>query len=113
MKYLALIAKDDHSLRVKAQKEKSRYLSHIKQAQKEGVMVCIGDSLRAGNCRVGTESWGQQFGLSPKEHYRPNYLLKLAPKDKRVALVVAQAIRRHRMEMERGYGIVSEHYNKD
>lgn len=90
-------------------KEKQR-LAMIERAEKEGCHVCMRDSLKAGNCAAGSESWARRHGLDPKRHYSPSQILSQANGDaSRVALVVAVALRRHQAEMERGYAELSDH----
>lgn len=82
----------------------------LRRAEHEGCMVCLLDSLRAGNCAAGTRSWASAHGLDSRQHYSPSQVLALANGQRqRVALVVAVALRRHRTEMERGYSLVIEH----
>jgi hypothetical protein len=83
--------------------------SLLKQAEREGCMVCLADSIRAGNCFVGSHSWATRFGLDPAQHYRPSEILAKADADRRVMLVVAVAVKRHTEEMRRGYALLSEH----
>ncbi len=82
----------------------------IRNAEKEGAHVCLLDSLKVGHCKVGTISWIRQHQLNPDLHYKPTQLLRIANGDqKRVALVVAYSLRRHRKEMERGYADLNDH----
>ncbi len=82
----------------------------IRRAEREGARVCLADSVRAGNCLVGTTSWARQHKLDPARHYRPSKLLALANGDMaRVSIVCAVALRRHNAEMARGYSILAEH----
>ena len=82
----------------------------IRKAEREGLTVCLADSLKAGNCRAGTLNWATRHGYDPTRHYTPSELLANANGDTpRVALVVAVALRRHRSEMERGYAELSDH----
>lgn len=94
----------------KEKKEVKRAADLIKKAEREGATVCLADSVRAGNCRAGTEAWARRHGLDPAKHYAPSQLLKIANGDaKRVGLAVAAAIRRHRIEMDRGFAELAEH----
>lgn len=84
--------------------------SALWKAEREGATVCLADSLRAGNCRAGSEQWAQRHGLDPRRHYKPSEVLALANGDThKVALVASVALRRHRLEMERGYAVLAEH----
>jgi hypothetical protein len=93
-----------------AREKKEQEIAAVKRAEEEGATVCLADSLRAGNCRAGTESWASRHGLNTKQHYTPSQVLSLANGDlSRVALVVTVALRRHRLEMERGYAELADH----
>jgi len=82
----------------------------IRRAEAEGCMVCLADSVRAGNCSAGSVNWGQRHGLAVGRHYKPTELLAMGNgESRRVALAVASAMRRHRVEMDRGYCIVADH----
>lgn len=82
----------------------------IRRAEREGATVCLADSVRAGNCRAGSETWSRNHGLDPTQHVTPSRLLALANGDTaRVAIVVASALRRHMAEMDRGYTLLAEH----
>lgn len=82
----------------------------IAKAEREGCMVCLADSLRAGNCRAGTEAFAQRHNLDPRRHYKPTQLLRIANgQADRVKLAVAVALRRHRHEMTVGYALLDEH----
>jgi hypothetical protein len=65
-------------------------------ADKRGVRVGLPDSLAAGNCREGTESFAKRHRLDVRQWYRPSALLAIANGDaQRVRLAVAMAVRRH------------------
>lgn len=82
----------------------------IRRAEREGLAVCVTDSIKAGNCLAGTLNWAARHGLQPGKHYRPSEVLKKANGDRhRVALVVAYAMRRHQLEMSRGYAELADH----
>lgn len=82
----------------------------VEAAEAEGVFVCVADSLRAGNCRAGTEGFAARHGLSITRHYHAPELLNMANGDiGRVRVAVRSAMNRHKAEMERGYGLLSEH----
>ena len=92
--------------RAKARQEQEA----IKRAEREGATVCLADSLRAGNCRAGSESWAIRHGLDARRHYTPSEILSHANGDaSRVALVITAALRRHRTEMARGYADLADH----
>ena len=82
----------------------------IRRAEAEGCMVCVADSVRAGNCKAGTISWAKQHRLDPDRHYRPSELLAIMNGTAhKVRLVVTVALRRHRQEMSRGYALIADH----
>jgi len=95
----------------KAEQRKAKQeLRILKVAEREGARVCLRDSLCAGNCYAGSESWARQHKLDPHAHVKPSQLLAIANGDTaRVAIVVAQSIRRHRTEMSQGYCEVARH----
>lgn len=85
----------------------------IAKAEREGAMVCLVDSLRAGNCLTGTISFAERHQLDPRKHYRPSQLLKIANGSAdRVKLAVYHALRRHRREMQQGYALLADHYRE-
>lgn len=95
--------------KIQAAKAKQQ-TSVIRKAEKEGATVCLRDSLRAGNCEAGSRNWAARHGLDSRKHYRPSEVLVLANGDaSRVALVIAVAMKRHRMEMHRGYAELADH----
>ena len=76
-----------------------------------GVWVCLADSLRAGNCRAGTEQFAIRHGLDLRRHYRASQILAQANGDEgRVRLAIKAACIRTHIECERGYSLLSEHY---
>jgi hypothetical protein len=95
----------------KAEARKVRHeLAAIRKAEKRGLLVCLHDSIRAGNCRAGSESWARQHGIDPARHHGPSGLLAAANGDThRVALVVQAAMRRYQHEMRQGYSLLSDH----
>ena len=79
-------------------------------ADAEGVWVCLGDSLRGGNCEAGTLAWASRHGLARGRHYPAAELAGMVGDDAgRVRLAVSAAVRRHRAEMERGWADLAEH----
>jgi hypothetical protein len=108
----AMIAKikNNAAIRKQAMKKAKQQLAMVKRAEREGARICLADSLRAGNCRVGSTNWARNHNLDPAQHYKPSQVLALANGDaSRVAIVAAAAIRRHQQEMDRGYCMLSEH----
>jgi hypothetical protein len=81
-----------------------------RRAEALGVLVCFADSIRAGNCRAGTEGFVQRAGLDARGHYSPAQLLAVAGSSSRlVAIACAAALRRAKQEIERGYSLLAEH----
>jgi hypothetical protein len=82
----------------------------VKRAEEIGVMVCLADSIRAGNCRAGSESFARNHGLDVAKHYTTAELLAVANGQTRlVALACTAALRRAIKELDRGYSELSEH----
>jgi hypothetical protein len=79
-------------------------------AQNEGVFVCLADSIRAGNCKIGTLNFAERHRLDTSRHYTAIELLAQANGDAgRVRLAITAARFRHNQEMDRGYCDLSEH----
>ena len=79
-------------------------------ADVEGVFCCVADSLRAGNCLVGTRSFAERHQLDIKRHYHAPELLQIANGDTgRVRLVIQAARNQARIDAERGFSLLSEH----
>jgi hypothetical protein len=107
---LAGRVRENAATRRRAQRETAHQKALVLRAEKEGLMVCAADSISAGNCRAGTETWAKRHGLIPSKHYRPSKILAVANGDTHLAaLVVAVALRRHRLEMDRGFALLSDH----
>lgn len=83
----------------------------VEAAAVQGVYVCLADSIRAGNCRAGTLSFGERHGLDPARHYSAPDLLAIANGDaSRVRLAVTAARLRHEKEMQAGVCELSAHH---
>lgn len=79
-------------------------------AQLEGVYVCLADSVRAGNCRAGSESFAARHNLSLSRHYSAPELLAMANGEAgRVRMAITAARLRHEREMAHGFTVLSEH----
>lgn len=103
-------AKKNYETRREAESRLSQEKRLFREADKMGVLVCLKDSILAGNCVAGSTNWCSIHGIDPTGHIRPAKLLASANGDyRRVAIVVAQAIRRHRREMEQGFCNLEEH----
>lgn len=94
-----------------AARELERTRLAAEKAEVEGVWVSLADSIKAGNCRAGTESWGRQNGLYAQAHYHATDLIPLAVNGygQRVRIAISVAARRHRKEMEQGYCLLADH----
>ena len=79
-------------------------------ADAEGVYCCVADSLRAGNCLVGTRGFAERHQLDIHRHYHAPELLQISNGDTgRVRLVIQAARNQARIDAERGYSLLSEH----
>ena len=108
-------ARDNYAIRRKTERENAASIRQqrdlLKRAEREGATVCLRDSLRAGNCSAGTVQWANSAKLDTRKHYRPSEIMGAAkPNDRRVSIVIAVALRRHREEMERGFAILADHF---
>lgn len=102
--------KENAAARKMSQRKAKQELRMVRVAEREGARVCLRDSLFAGNCYAGSQAWALSHELNPSEHVKPSRLLALANGDaSRVAIVVAQAIRRHRAEMAQGFCELARH----
>lgn len=107
MAKLAVIAEEARKAARKIERETR---AQFARAEKEGLTVCLSDSLVAGNCRGGTLTWAQRHGFQIGKHYTPNQLLSLSNGDTdRVRIVIAVALRRHLNEMRQGYAELQYH----
>jgi hypothetical protein len=112
IRFITAKIRSNAATRRQVAREMRRELASVKRAEREGCAVCVADSVRAGNCAVGTREWARRHNLDPSRHYTPSELLAISNGDgRRVALVVSVALRRHRKEMERGFALLAEHTN--
>lgn len=82
----------------------------VDRAEAEGVFVCLADSIRAGNCKAGSETWAKQHGLDTRRHISASDLMDIAGDSiGRVRLVIRSAMTRHKTEMLRGYANIADH----
>lgn len=94
----------------KTKKQQAEDRAAMRRAEQEGAVICMADSIRAGNCKSGTASFATRHGLDTAKHYRPTQLLKIANGDAhRVRLAVAVGLRRHRHEMAQGFCLIADH----
>lgn len=75
----------------------------LKNACKNGVWVCLQDSLKSGNCKVGTLSYIRRYNLDEKKHYKIDKLPKDNNDSKRIALAALSAQRRQIKEFNQGF----------
>ena len=79
-------------------------------AEMAGVSVCVRDSLRAGNCLAGTQSFAQRHNLDCRRHYSaPEILAQANGDESRVRLAIRAAISQHKIDSERGYSLLEDH----
>lgn len=102
-----------HALAAKRREQAARTAKEqriIREADQNGLLVCLQDSIRAGNCEAGSINWATKHGFDPRRHYSPSELLAVANGDtNRVAIVVLTAARRHMREMAAGICEVADH----
>ena len=80
------------------------------KAEIEGIFCCVADSLRAGNCLVGTRGFAERHQLDIHRHYHAPELLQIANGDtSRVRLVIQAARNQSRIDTERGFSVLAEH----
>ncbi len=104
------LARSARAKRIELAKQAKADAKAVKKAEEVGVMVCLADSLRAGNCRAGSENWARNHGFDTRRHYTPAELLAMANGDtRRVALVCLAATRRTIAELSRGFSVVADH----
>jgi hypothetical protein len=83
----------------------------IRVAEKQGMRVCIVDSLRAGNCYGGTTAFALKNKLKKHLHYPPTMIYQLLQKtgDNRIKNALIYALNRHEKEMRQGFACLSDH----
>jgi len=80
------------------------------QAANEGIFVCLADSIRAGNCRAGSEAFAVRHNLDRSRHYGAPELLSIANGDDgRIRLAISAAKYRHAADLARGFSVLAEH----
>jgi len=111
-KYLYSVRKENEKRKRLEKRKESEIAQSIKTAEKQGCFVSIMDSIIAGNCQAGTESWAARCGLDKSQHYRPSVLLQHGQKtgnEKLVRIAVLHAVRRHQREINQGYSSIAQH----
>jgi len=76
------------------------------EAEMQGVWIGLSDSVRAGNCPVGSTRWAIEHGLDPQRYYPAIEVYRAGVGNGnagRVRVAISAAIIRHRHDMERGY----------
>lgn len=86
--------------RIRAEEESAK---RAELATYREVWVSRQDSLRAGNCQTGTDTFARQHKLTVRRYHRATGLLLIAPEDPRVRRAIDQAVKRQAEAMERGY----------
>lgn len=106
--------KSEKEQKLRATKDKDLQ-SLIRKSEREGCMVSMIDSIHAGNCRAGTESWIARNDLNMHRHEKPTVIMKKAQAAcdfYKVKLVLLMAVKRHQQEMRQGYSILANHYDR-
>jgi hypothetical protein len=113
VKEIAREARKNAATRKAAAKAVKADAAAVKRAEEFGVYVCLADSIRAGNCRAGSEAFGRSHGFDASKHYAPVELLASANGQTRfVALACTAALRRTIREINQGYSVIAEHQVK-
>jgi hypothetical protein len=82
----------------------------VEQAQCAGVLVCLADSLCAGNCRAASEDWARKHDLDLVAHYPAPEILARGNGDiGRVRLAIRAAIARTERENAQGFCEIASH----
>jgi hypothetical protein len=102
-KFIVGILKQNLATRKLQQADQKKQLRFLRSAVRQGAAVIPTDSVRAGNCRAGTLNWLQRNNLTTQKWLPVTDLQQQAAQDRRVVLVVAAALRRHRADIARGY----------
>jgi len=107
MRGLAALARDCERLRKEARWERERMRRFLQNTERNGygVTICLRDAMRAGHCRAGITDWAHMHRLDIGRHYRPTEL----PIDRRVGIVLAMAMKRHRQELRQGFCNLANH----
>ena len=117
MKEIIQICKDNYNQRKKNKLTSDLFSNDDKKinkvlnlANKLEVQVSIVDSIKAGNCLAGTESWMRRNHLE-KKHY-PVFVIssRMNTDNERVKLAILRAIERTKKENKRGYSLLEDHY---
>lgn len=113
---MVAIAKNNYQLRKKTDLKSDIFSDDVSKvnkvlnyAHKLGVKISIVDSIKAGNCLAGTESWMQKNKLEHK-HYPVFIISSRMNNDRRVKIAILQAIERTKIESARGYSMLNDHY---
>jgi len=80
----------------------------LARARKDHAMVCMADSIIAGNCAIGSTQWAQRHDLDPARHYPAHQIAKLDTSS-RVQIVIARAIQRTAQEARQGFCQLENH----
>jgi hypothetical protein len=95
----------------KTRKEANKIDSLAEKIRLDEVMVCAVDSIRAGNCRAGTERFAEAHRINLQRHIPATVLARIATSDpKRVETVINFARKREAMEQVKGYAELKNHY---
>lgn len=113
---MVAIAKNNYQLRKKTDLKSDIFSPDVnkvnkvlKYAHKLDVKISIVDSINAGNCLAGTQSWMVTNSLENK-HYPVLIISSRMNNDRRVKIAILQAIERTKTESARGYSMLRDHY---
>jgi len=79
------------------------------EAATKDLWICRADSLKAGNCAVGTDHYINDHHLDPHRHYRAAALLRADPVNSRLRLVINAARERAAREAGNGVCLLADH----
>jgi hypothetical protein len=91
--------------RAETKKAAARDAKILKQASKNGIYVCLADSISAGNCSYGSRAFAQRHNLNINSHYLAKNLPQPTNNEesRRLALAVIAAQRRQAVELRDGF----------
>lgn len=96
--------------RNRERRREAERLQAVRAAELEGVYVCVSDSVKAGNCQVGTLNYARQHHLDTHMHYAAGALLKMSNGDEwAVERAIKVAAKRHHRECGAGVCHLSDH----
>ena len=96
--------RENAEIRLELRRTARREAKILREARKGGVWVCFLDSVKAGNCGVGTHAFARRNGLALEGHHPVKTLPAGATQEerRRIALAVLVATRRQAKELAEG-----------